>query len=98
MFSCFYLSELCIQLGLNSLDKLVHYLLNLDIVKSLALILQQETNSVALLACRQVLTLIYIKQGYLLEQLALSLVSQTLYIGKLDALVNKQCQVTANGR
>ena len=92
------LSQFCIQLALHCVNHVVHDLVNAGIVKGLALILQQEAYSVALLAGLKVLALIYVKQGNLLKDLVLSLVSQFLDIAELDALVNQQGQVTANGR
>ena len=90
------LSQFCIQLALHCVNHVVHDLVNAGIVKGLALILQQEANGVTLLAGLKVLALIYVKQGNLLKDLVLSLVSQFLDIAELDALVNQQGQVTTN--
>ena len=92
------LSQFCIQLVLHCADHVVHDLVNAGVVKGLALILQQEAYGVALLAGLKVLALINIKQGYLLKDLVLSLVSQFLNIAELDALVNQQGQVAAYSR
>ena len=92
------LSQFCIEFALHCIDHVIHDLVNAGIVKGLALILEQEAYGVALLASLQVLTLIDIKQGNLLKDLVLSLVSQFFNIAELDALVNQQGQVTANSR
>ena len=95
-FSCRALAKF----GTKLLGELLHELLhdggNLLVVERLAVVLQDEVDRIGLLAQRQVLALIYVKEVDRTQQLLLGLVGNLLYLAEFHALVNEQRQVAAH--
>ena len=65
-------------------------MLNVLVSKGLLGVLQGEVDGVALLAGGEVLTLINIEELYLLQQVALSLISYSFHLEEGNLLVNEQ--------
>ena len=89
------ISQFCVQLLLEVVDELGHDSLNLLVVESLGLVLQDEVDGVALLAFRQVLAFVHVEEFDALEELLLCLACNLLNLLKLNALVDEQCEVAA---
>ena len=95
-FSCRALAKF----GTKLLGELLHELLhdggNLLVIERLAVVLQDEVDRIGLLALRQVLALIYVKEVDRTQQLLLGLVGNLLDLAEFHALVNEQRQVAAS--
>ena len=92
------LSQFSIQLTCEVGNKFLHDGIDLLVVESLLLVLQNEVHCVALLALWQVLALIHVEENHALEELLLCLTGDHLYLLKLHTLVDQECQVAAYRR
>ena len=90
------LSQFCVELTCEVGNELLHDGINLLVIQCLLLILQDEVHGIALLALRQVLTLINIEEYHALQELLLGLMGNLLNLCKLYVLVNEQRKVAAH--
>ena len=84
------LSQFSIQLACEIGNEFLHDGIDLLVVESLLLVLQNEVHCVALLALWQVLALIHVEENHTLEELLLCLTGDYLYLLKLHTLVDQE--------